>query len=287
MVRSPGPQPPETHRPWIIYYEGATLTERDGYEHGVPCWVDTWQEDPDTAATFYAGVFNWDVDKGIPPGTETRYYMCRLRGSDVAAIGSPPPSSMPPAWTTYVCVDDADAVAASAVKAGGSLLAEPFGSLDGGRTAIVADPAGAVFGVWTPGAHRGAQRINEPSAYAMSFLRTPEPEGAKAFYGLVFGWTTEAFGPMLLWRLPGYVGGVPEQPVSREVVAVMARAGDREAAHWRADFWIDDADAAAARATQLGGSVVAGPEDAGPFREAVLADPAGATFSVSQLTGHP
>ena len=92
---------------------------------------------------------------------------------------------------------------------------------------------------------------------------------------------------MLLWRLPGYVGGVPEQPVSREVVAVMARAGDGEAAHWRVDFWIADADAAAARATRLGGSVVAGPEDAGPFREAVLADPAGATFSVSQLTARP
>jgi uncharacterized protein len=271
----------------IICYEGAAMIERDGYEHGVPCWVDTWQEDPDTAATFYAGVFGWDVEKGTPPGTDTRYYMCRLRGSDVAAIGSPPPAGMPPAWTTYVWVDDADAVAASAVKAGGSLLAEPFGSLDGGRMAIVADPAGAVFGVWKPGAHRGAQRINEPSAYSMSFLRTPDPEVAKAFYGAVLGWTTEAFGPMLLWRLPGYVGGVPEQPVPRDVVAAMARAGDGEAAHWRVDFWIADADAAAARATELGGSVVAGPEDAGPFREAVLADPAGATFSVSQLTAGP
>src|SRR6188472_2822214 len=113
------------------------MTERDGYEHGVPCWVETWQEDPDTAATFYAGVFGWEVEKGSPPGTDTRYYMCRL---------------------------------------GGSVVAEPFGSLDGGRMAIVADPAGAVLGVWTPGAHRGAQRVNEPSAYAMSFLRTPDPE---------------------------------------------------------------------------------------------------------------
>jgi predicted enzyme related to lactoylglutathione lyase len=153
--------------------------------------------------------------------------------------------------------------------------------------AIVADPSGAVFGVWTPGAHRGAQRVNEPSAYSMSFLRTPDFEGAKAFYGAVLGWRTEAFGPMLLWRLSGYVGGVAEQPLSRDVVAALARAGDGEAAHWRADFWIADADAAAARATQLGGSVVAGPEDARPFREAVLADPAGATFSVSQVIAGP
>jgi len=213
-------------------------------------------------------VFGWEVEKGTPAGADMRYYMYRLRGRDVAAIGSPPPPGLPLPWTTYVWVDDADAVAASAVKAGGNLLAEPFGSLDGARMAIVADPSGALFGVWTPGAHRGAQRVNEQSAYSMSFLRTPDPEGAKAFYGAVLGWTTEASGPMLLWRLPGYVGGVPEQPVSREVVAVMARAGEGEAAHWRADFWIADADAAAAGATQLGGSIVAGPEDAGPFREA-------------------
>lgn len=258
------------------------MTERDGYEHGVPCWVDTWQDDPDAAAAFYAGVFGWDVEKRTVPGTDTRHYMCRLRGSDVAAIGSPPRGGMPPAWITYVWVDDADAVGASAMKAGGRLLVEPFGSLDGGRIAIIADPAGAAFGVWAPGAHRGAQRVNEPSAYAMSFLRTPDFEAAEAFYGSVLGWRTEAFDEMLLWRLPGYVGGVPEQPVSPEVVAVMARAGGGEAAHWRADFWIADADAAAARGTQLRGSVLAGPEDAGPFREAVLADPAGATFSVSQ-----
>ena len=264
------------------------MTERDGYEHGVPCWLDTWRDDPDTAATFYAGVFGWEVEKGTPAGTDVRYYMCRLRGRDVAAIGSPPPKGLPPAWTTYVWVDDADAVAASAVRVGGGLLAEPFGSLDGGRMAIVADPSGAVFGVWTPGAHRGAQRVNrvnEPERLVDESSAPRISMAPRRFYGAVLGWTTEAFGAMLLWRLPGYVGGVPEQPVSREVVAVMARAGDGEAAHWRADFWIADADAAAARATQLGGSVVAGPEDAGPFREAVLADPAGATFSVSQLAG--
>src|SRR5215208_983629 len=75
------------------------MSERDGYEHGVPCWVDTWQEDADTAATFYAGVFGWDVEKATPPGTDTRYCMCRLRESDVAAIGSPRPAGMPAAST--------------------------------------------------------------------------------------------------------------------------------------------------------------------------------------------
>ena len=95
-------------------------------------------------------MFGWEVEQGTPPGTDTRYYLCRLGGSNVAAIGSPPPAGMPPAWTTYVWVDDANAVAASAVKAGGSLVAEPSGSLERGRMAIVADPFGAVFGVGRP-----------------------------------------------------------------------------------------------------------------------------------------
>src|SRR5947209_18876211 len=113
------------------------------------------------------------------------------------------------------------------------------------------DPSGAVFGVWAPGVHRGAQRVNEPSAYSMSFLRTPDPEGAKAFYGAVLGWTTEPFGAMLLWRLPGYLGGVPEQPVARDVVGGMAWSGEDGVALWMPDFWIIDADAVDASASRL------------------------------------
>ena len=94
------------------------MSERDGYQHGVPCWVDTWQPDADAAARFYAGIFGWDVRSGSPGATSTRYDICRLGGRDVAAIGSPPRAGMPPAWTTYVWVNDADAIAASAVKAG-------------------------------------------------------------------------------------------------------------------------------------------------------------------------
>jgi hypothetical protein len=41
----------------------------------------------------------------------------------------------------------------------------------------------------------------------------------------VFGWTTETFdtggGEVELFRLPGYLGGEPQQPVRRDVVAVM------------------------------------------------------------------
>jgi hypothetical protein len=85
--------------------------------------------------------------------------------------------------------------------------------------------AGAVFGLWQPGEHKGAQLVNEPGAWSMSQLNTRDPHGSKSFYGAVFGWESDTFdlseGEITLWRLPGYVGGEPEQPVSREVIGVM------------------------------------------------------------------
>ena len=146
--------------------------------------------------------------------------------------------------------------------------------------AIVADPAGAVLGIWQPGEHRGARVVNEPGAWAMSALSTPDPEGAEAFYGAVFGWETMAFGDVAtMFRLPGFVGGEPQQPVPRDVVAVMVR-GDRAA--WGVNFWADDVDAAAERAQALGGSVISPPADDPVGRNALLADPVGAVISISR-----
>ena len=54
--------------------------------------------------------------------------------------------------------------------------------------------------------------------------------------------------------------------------------------HWSVNFWVDDTDVIADRAVQLGGKAVVTPYDAPGFREAVLADPQGAAFSVSKLT---
>jgi predicted enzyme related to lactoylglutathione lyase len=127
--------------------------------------------------------------------------------------------------------------------------------------------------------------VNEPSAWAMSALLTDESEAAKSFYGAVFGWETEAFGPATMYRLPGFVGGEPEQPVPRDVVAVMSPGGGA-APQWRPDFWIADADAAVAKAETLGGSVVQPVQPNPVGKSAVLADPAGATFSISQLIIH-
>ena len=269
------------------------MSERDDYEPGVPCWIDTLQPDPEAAMSFYAALFGWEVAgpgamPGDPPG---RYFVARLRGRDNGGIGSQPAGdpSPPPAWNTYISVTSADAAAAAAVDAGGAVLVEPFDVLPAGRMAVLADPAGAAFCAWQPGDRRGAQLVNEPGAWAMSHLTAPDTERAAAFYRALFGWTTETFGEgdaaMTLFRLPGYVGGEPRQPVSREVVATMSAANGGGAPGWSVNLWDHDVDATAAKAVELGGRALAPPFDTPMTRMAVLADPHGATFSVANVPG--
>jgi hypothetical protein len=264
------------------------MSLRDQYQPGAPCLVAAVEPDADAAVRFYAGLFGWEAESLMPPESPGRYWLCRLDGRDVAAVvsqhGAPPPPA--PVWSTHVSVVSADDAVAKAAAAGGSVIGEPFDSPGGGRAAVLVDPAGAVFCVWEPGERYGAQRVNEPGAWAMSLLNAPDPEGAKAFYRELFGWQTERFGEgITLFRLPGYVGGEPQQPVPRDVVAAMMPSDGP--ASWSVDFWTADADGAAARAAELGGSVVMPPTRGPTATTSVLADPQGAVFSVSQVGPPP
>lgn len=271
------------------------MSERQGFAPGVPCWIDTWQPDAEAAVRFYTSLFGWEAENTMPPDVPGQHFMCRLRGLDVAAIASrPQAASTAPAWNTYVWVESAEDTAARAIEAGGSLVMDPFDALDGGRIAVIADRAGAVFGIWEPGAHAGAQRVNEPGAWAMSALTTHDPEGAKRFYGEVFAWETDSFdlggAEMSLWRRPGYVGGEPQQPVPRDVIATMlpmpADAGEA-APSWTVDFWVANLDQAVPTATGLGAALLSGPYDipSAGMRQAVIADPQGAPLSLTQPPG--
>jgi uncharacterized protein len=268
------------------------MSERNGFQPGVPSWVDVMGPDVDQLTAFYGAVFGWDFAgpgemPGDPPG---QYFVAQLRGRDVAGVASLPPESGGPGWNTYIEVESADRTAADIEQAGGRILAPPFDAPPAGRIAVAADPAGAAFAIWEPGERRGAQVVNEPSAWSMSSLSTPDRDAAAAFYNAVFGWTLDTFQAgdveVGMFRLPGFVGGEPEQPVPRDVVATLAPPGGESG--WSVDFWIDDADRAAAATTEHGGSVVEPvSEDFPQFRQAVLADPNGVPFSVSQLVLNP
>jgi hypothetical protein len=239
---------------------------------------------------FYEGLFGWEFSGPgpMPDDPSGGYYVARLRGRDVAGVGSVPKLGTPPvtAWSTHLNVSSAAKAATDARAAGGAVILPPFDALPAGRIAVLADPSGAVFCAWEPADRRGAQLVNEPCAWAMSTLVISDIEACAAFYGKLFGWEFDPFeagGPVIsLCRLPGYVGGEPRQSVPRDVVAVIAPFAGPGPSRWKVDFWIEDADAAASAAQKLGGSIVAPPFDVTGFRTAVLQDPQGAIFSISQ-----
>jgi uncharacterized protein len=284
------------------------MLERDGYMPGVPCWVDTGQPDPEAAVAFYRDLFGWEFEERTPAGSPGRYFVAQLRGKDVAGVGSQPEGAPPtPVWNTYVWVESADEAAAKVKEAGGSVLMDPFDVSDAGRMAVLADPSGAVFCVWQAKQHKGAQLVNEPSTWNFSELNTRDPEGAKAFYGAVFGWEANRLdmdgGDLAMWRVRGYGDfleqsdpdvrkrqaevGAPEgfeDAVAWLVPMTADRFPDDTPPHWSITFAVDDADAIADRAAKLGGEVLAPPLDAPWVRMTVLRDPQGAVFTASKFT---
>jgi predicted enzyme related to lactoylglutathione lyase len=299
------------------------MPERDGYIPGVPCWVDASEPEPEAALDFYGGLFGWEFEDTMPPSPEGKYFIARgaaksssifdtsgdLRSGDVAAIRSIPEAAPPRAvWNTYFWVDSADEAASKVRDAGGGVVMEPFDFMDACRMAVVTDPEGAAFGVWEAKEHKGARLVNDPGALVFNGLNTRDVEGARSFYGSVFGWQTTAIGGGAEgWTLPGY-GDWLEREHHPELRKQMAEAGAPEGfenvvasiipiaddqsdtpAHWSVTFAVDDADGTAKRATERGGKVILAPFDAPwstptyTIRVTVIGDPQGATFIASKF----
>ena len=248
--------------------------EITSYQPGTPAWVDLGTPDPAAAGEFYGTLFGWTLTDADPESGG--YRMCLLRGQPVAGLGQQQQSGMPPWWTTYVSVADADATAKAVLAAGGQVLVEPMDVLTAGRMAVFADNVGAAFSIWQPREHIGASLVGEPGTLCWNELTTRDPDAAVAFYPAVFGWHADAqrMGPVTYtaWQLDDKpIGGM--MPMDQDWPPEVP-------AHWMVYFAVDDTDATAARAAELGGVVSVPPTDIEPGRFAVLNDPQGAVFSV-------
>ena len=246
---------------------------------GTPIWVDLGAPDVGAAVRFYGELFGWEADE--LPDDAGGYTLFRLGGKSVAGVAPLRSPDQPPAWTTYVATDDADATARKVESAHGTVLAPPFDVLDAGRMAVFADPTGAVFGVWESGRHTGAQVFNEPVSLTWNDVATRNAQAAIGFYTEVFGWRTDEQDMGHGATYTRFFNGVRGIGGARQM-------GDETPAevppHWMAYFTVAAVDDVIERAKQLGGSLVAGPVPIPAGRLAVLNDTAGATFSVVEPT---
>ncbi len=266
------------------------------YPHGVTSWIDTEQPDLEAARVFYAGLFGWTMTDVALPGAPGSYLIASIDGQDVAAVA--PAMAGAAKWNTYVAVDNTDATAAAVTANGGSLMGPLREAGPAGRTATCADPFAAEFRLWQAGTRLGAQRANSPGAWNFSDLYTPDRDAAMAFYTPLFGWRAadldQGAGTML--QVPGYGDhlaatvdpGIHERQASApagfaDVIGGLVVIGDGETPRWHVTFTVADRDDCAGAAERLGATVVSSSDNMWT-KDALVRDPQGAEFTVSQFT---
>jgi predicted enzyme related to lactoylglutathione lyase len=262
------------------------MPERTSYAEGTPSWVDLSSPDVEASSAFYGSLFGWQADAATADPEESGgYAIFTLRGKRVAGVMPVMSPEQPPAWSTYIAVDDADATVAKAKAAGGQIVVEPMDVMQAGRMAFFVDPTGAFIGIWQAGEHTGAELVNEPGCLTWNDLATRDAEAAKAFYPTVFGveaaaWDGPSDNGYTVWNVAGStVGGL---------IQMDERWSAEAPASWTAYFMVEDADATTAQAVELGGTALVEPFDAPDIgRIALLTDAHGAVFGVMSPAERP
>lgn len=250
------------------------MTEKSGYAQGEPSWADISSDDVAGTRTFYATVLGWQGDD-VPMEDAGGYGMFSLDGRLVGGYG--PAQGAPTHWNVYFATDDLDATIEAVRNAGGDVVTGPIDIYSSGRVAVLRDPTGATFSLWQAGEHKGAQVMDEPGALTWVELSTSDVEGAKRFYGEVFGWgeeTSEAGGPMPYTEFKQ--GG-------RSVAGMMALSPDMPAGtppFWMPYFQPADIEKTVGEAAALGATVMVPPSPIPGGTFAIVVDPQGAAFGL-------
>lgn len=252
------------------------------------CWFELGTTDTKAARQFYGDLFGWTT-QDQPMGPDMVYSMLQLRGRDVGGLYALSPDmraqGVPAHWLVYVSTPSADDTSAKAKAAGGTVANGPFDVAEHGRMAVIQDPQGAMFGVWQSKRHDGVRLFGEPDAPCWAELATTDDEAARTFYSKTIGWKPDvkSAGPMPYTEWVASDGTVAG--------GMLKMTGDQWKGippHWMTYFAVADCDASAAKAAKGGGTVKVPPNDIPQVgRFSVIADPAGAVFSIIKLAHHP
>jgi predicted enzyme related to lactoylglutathione lyase len=231
-------------------------------------WHEQVSSDPGQARDFYTQLFGWGTEV-FKPG-EADYAMISSGGQNHGGFARAMEGAPPPHWLSHVRVQSVEDAIETAKGAGGRLAAGPFDMSDVGRIAIIADPQGAYVSIYEPSGEGSAPE----GVFVWDELGTTDADAAQRFYEQVFGWTTNDMGP-------DYGGYRIFNRGETGVGGLMALPDQSIPPHWQPYVAVNDPDATAAKAGELGGSTLMEPTDVPQVgRIAVLRDPQGATFGI-------
>jgi predicted enzyme related to lactoylglutathione lyase len=249
-------------------------------------WFDLMTSDPSGAVTFYTKLLGWGTQEwqaGDQPYTMWVNGETPLGG--IMELPEPArQAGAQPHWLAYVAVPSVDAAAARTRKLGGSVVHEPTDVPGAGRFAVLSDPQGAMFAVYTsaqpaPPIPDGPPAVGEISWHE---LATTDHAAAYEFYADLFGWDEHEamdMGEAGIYQMYGRngvpLGGMFTKPAEMPGPPM-----------WLYYVKVAAMDKAVAKIKKLGGQVINGPmEVPGGDMIAQCIDPQGAMFALHASAG--
>jgi uncharacterized protein len=244
---------------------------------GAFVWHDLVTPDPSGSRAFYKALFNWTFEdgKGVDPG----YTIIRHEGQPIGGIvqlrrsGAEAPTAQ---WLAYVTVSDVDRSAGTFRDAGGRIIRDPVNARKDLRVAVVSDPQGAPLGLASRGPKVEDVRVPGVNRWLWMDYVARDPAAALTFYGSALGFrnevheTRDTFTYYLLSN-------------DRPRAGLFLSLWTREAAAWLPYVRVADPAALAARAKELGGTVIVAPQPSVRNSSlAIVLDPSGAPLALQR-----
>jgi uncharacterized protein len=127
-----------------------TRDRPSGFEPGGLCWIDLATSDTAAVAAFYAALLGWSTTERH--AGRGRFNTFARNGTALASFyqltREQIEGGVPSHWMPYVAVPSTDAAAAKACALGGQLIVPPQDVADIARICLIADPTGAMMGLW-------------------------------------------------------------------------------------------------------------------------------------------
>lgn len=239
-------------------------------------WHELMTTDTDAASDFYSDVVPWKAeDSGMP--SYSLWMSGKYRSGGLMALPEDQ-SATPPHWIIYIGTPDVDETVAAAEKLGGKVLKPASDIPNVGRFAVLSDPQGAAFAVFTPApsSDDGMSPGGGVGDFTWHELATTDPDSAFDFYAELFGWTkgpAHDMGEMGVYQLVSHGG--------QEVGGFYKARDNSTPPSWLSYVRVDDAAKAASAAKSAGGRILNGPiEVPGGSWIVMMLDPQGGAFAV-------
>jgi predicted enzyme related to lactoylglutathione lyase len=243
-------------------------------------WHELLARDLAAGVAFYPAVTGWTVQTmAVPGGTGT--YTMFARGDDTQAGVMPYPAEQlakgaTPSWLPYIGTENVDDTARDAAALGATVLMPPMDIPTVGRIAVLRDPQGAQFALFTPlpaGKPEVAPRDGE---FAWHEQMADDPTAAFDFYSRLFGWKkmhAMDMGADGVYQMYGRgdftYGGFGGRPKGSPPTS------------WNCYIRVVDLDASIEAVKRNGGKIVMGPHEVPNDDRIVIAtDNQGAMFSL-------